>query len=308
MDDPIAVLLKVVSIIAAGAFGMLGLVTEFKSPATRKLTKWGAVSLVGILISTMLGVTVQIRETSQLWKTTLERQKKQAVDTALSLKIASQTNEAVKNLRRLLTPLDEPKYSLTLSAPCTTPELNAMCASVRNSGRPLILGRWTWGDARSRKLWKAHWPKNSQYEAAVDIDFFCNGTNWESAPTWDEVKSKSDMSFILGQTYENNVVVEVDPWRDQVRVMLRGIQPQYSSNSGAVRSLEDLSNCDVVLLPLLELPFTPVSLSVQTGDGRELSVTPTGFSALKTSRFRRLEDGTDLREGIRYLYLARHLP
>ena len=48
-------LLKIVSLLVAGSFGILGLTTEFKDEK-RKITKWGKFALGGILISTLLAV------------------------------------------------------------------------------------------------------------------------------------------------------------------------------------------------------------------------------------------------------------
>jgi hypothetical protein len=58
---------KVISILMTGAFGIVGLLTDFKRKETNeqtgqrdnKITKWGWLSLCGILISTICGVYFQ---------------------------------------------------------------------------------------------------------------------------------------------------------------------------------------------------------------------------------------------------------
>jgi hypothetical protein len=42
---------KAVSVVLTGVFGMLGLLTEFKHPETKQITRWGRVSLAGIILS-----------------------------------------------------------------------------------------------------------------------------------------------------------------------------------------------------------------------------------------------------------------
>ncbi len=41
---------KASSIVLTGAFGILGLLTEFKEKQTGKITRWGYISLGGIVI------------------------------------------------------------------------------------------------------------------------------------------------------------------------------------------------------------------------------------------------------------------
>jgi hypothetical protein len=55
---------KIISIGSTGAFGILGLVTEFKDPITKRLTRWGMVSLSGTVFSTLLGTAAQFKEAS----------------------------------------------------------------------------------------------------------------------------------------------------------------------------------------------------------------------------------------------------
>lgn len=40
---------KALSIVVTGAFGILGLLRDFKDKLTNKITSWGKVSLIGIL-------------------------------------------------------------------------------------------------------------------------------------------------------------------------------------------------------------------------------------------------------------------
>jgi hypothetical protein len=66
---------KLIAIALTGAFGILGLLTEFKTKDTSRITKWGWISFLGIGLSTMGGIAAQLQET----KTTAEESGKQQV-------------------------------------------------------------------------------------------------------------------------------------------------------------------------------------------------------------------------------------
>jgi hypothetical protein len=56
---------KAISIGFTGAFGILGLATEFRNKRTHKINPWGWFSLTGIVLSTVLGIAAQLNETKQ---------------------------------------------------------------------------------------------------------------------------------------------------------------------------------------------------------------------------------------------------
>lgn len=53
---------KAVSIALTGAFGVLGLATDFRNKHTKRITHWGWISLSGILVSTVCGIAAQVIE------------------------------------------------------------------------------------------------------------------------------------------------------------------------------------------------------------------------------------------------------
>src|SRR5262245_11550573 len=55
--------LKVVSIVAAGIFGTLGLLTKYKDGD--RITRWGKIALGGIVFSSMLSLALQLLQTSK---------------------------------------------------------------------------------------------------------------------------------------------------------------------------------------------------------------------------------------------------
>jgi hypothetical protein len=61
--DTLLIALKLTGTLFSGAFGVLGLTTEFRNHKTKKITKWGRVSLWGIVVSTIVAIASQSVET-----------------------------------------------------------------------------------------------------------------------------------------------------------------------------------------------------------------------------------------------------
>jgi hypothetical protein len=104
---------KAVSIVVTGSFGVLGLLKEFKDKETKKITRWGYVSLTGILLSTILGTTAQLIESQSDARKTVEN--------------SSQTLTLLTDVKRLLTPFDEPEISIIFPIPCDEDRFATFC-------------------------------------------------------------------------------------------------------------------------------------------------------------------------------------
>ncbi len=85
---------KASSIVLTGAFGILGLVKDFKDKKTNKVTIWGYISLCGILVSTAFGVIAQLKESSD---TDRAKQATARQDIGASAKDGSDTSKYPKN-------------------------------------------------------------------------------------------------------------------------------------------------------------------------------------------------------------------
>jgi hypothetical protein len=96
---------KASSIFLTGAFGVLGLLTEFKHKETRRITKWGYISLVGICVTTTFGVAAQIIQTST--NSTKALKLAQKADAALE-----KEEIAIQQIQRLQSPLGRPTLEL----------------------------------------------------------------------------------------------------------------------------------------------------------------------------------------------------
>ena len=57
--------LKLVAIVASGFFGVLGLVTDFRNKETGKLSAWGVLALIGVVLSSSVAFAIQYMEAIQ---------------------------------------------------------------------------------------------------------------------------------------------------------------------------------------------------------------------------------------------------
>src|SRR5215831_7690862 len=92
---------KAVSIVVTGFFGVLALLTEFKDKESNRITRWGYVSLIGIVCSAAFGVAAQLKETN-------DQAKQQQATLQQTLTLVKNTQESVVNIRRVLSAIDEP--------------------------------------------------------------------------------------------------------------------------------------------------------------------------------------------------------
>lgn len=111
-------ILKLIGLVLTGAFGILGLLTEFRDDKTKKVTKWGKVALSGIILSTALSLVAQILESAKSVRDAREAEK-QARDQI------SRSNEILNNLNRSLNPLTNVRITYWLKVPLDAPELAA---------------------------------------------------------------------------------------------------------------------------------------------------------------------------------------
>jgi hypothetical protein len=139
---------KTASIAVTGGFAVLGLLTEFKDKETKKITRWGYVSLTGILVSTVLGIAAQVLEIASDAQRSAENSRRAlsiAENTERTLKNTDQTIENLRTIltetmmvtqktdrtlndaERLLTPLDEPSVTIGYAVPCREQRFQAFC-------------------------------------------------------------------------------------------------------------------------------------------------------------------------------------
>jgi hypothetical protein len=224
---------KATSIVFTGAFGILGLLRDFRDRTTNKVTVWGRISLAGILVSTALGVAAQLKETSDQEHTRL-----QTANQALAL--AKNTDKAVKDIQRSLSPLTPPRISIDLVVPCTVPWATAPC---NNPALP----------TKDREILLKAFP----FEFPVYLDLFkdqASADRYESKLSFDSdvrVEGNFDSSssdFVFGPRLKDVWTIPAK----ELKLSASTTKSEITSNSGMIESILDLPGITaIVVVPLL---------------------------------------------------------
>lgn len=110
---------KALSIVLTGAFGILGLLTEYRDKETNKITRWGRIALIGILVSSFGGVVAQILESSDNARKALE--------------LSTKTQITVTNIERLLNPIGSMDFEMKFRVSCAVARYAQSCQSLSGS-------------------------------------------------------------------------------------------------------------------------------------------------------------------------------
>jgi hypothetical protein len=111
----------VTSIALTGAFGILGLLKDFKNKRTHKVTVWGWISLTGIVVSTVFGIAAQMKESS--------------ADAAKSRVAARKADQTLLDTERALSLFEEPKITMLITTQCV--QNLDLCESImKGTGTP----------------------------------------------------------------------------------------------------------------------------------------------------------------------------
>lgn len=108
---------KTISIAVTGAFGILGLLTEFRDKHSRKITRWGWVSLLGIIISAVFGIGAQLKESTD--------------NSAKNLELVTRANQTLDGINRALHPMGDVQFQILYEIPCNDLLFTEFCAYVR---------------------------------------------------------------------------------------------------------------------------------------------------------------------------------
>ncbi len=120
MEDWVSVLLsffKFLSIGLTGAFGAIGLMTEFRNKRTKKITNWGKIVLTGIVASTLISAISQA----------LENEKNREEDQKSDQKTRTQLHE----IQRAVEPLDSISFWYWIDADLTSPLASTYKARIK---------------------------------------------------------------------------------------------------------------------------------------------------------------------------------
>jgi hypothetical protein len=212
---------KAVSIALTGAFGILGLLTDFKNNHTHKITKWGWISLAGIVVSAVFGVAAQLKESNDNAKKALE--------------LAKRTDMALEDMERMLSSLDGAEFTLEFEVPCSTPSFAEFCKAVKQEDYGLL------DDSQSPK-WK-YWLRDFRRGITFEIDVFENPSDADAF--FSDTTAPSDLEFKLPikrgsgtlSAFADQGSVHIDV--SNTAILERGY--------GKIRSARDLRGKDVIV-------------------------------------------------------------
>jgi hypothetical protein len=199
---------KASSILLTGAFGILGLLTEFKEKETKRITKWGRVSLLGIVVTTTLGFVAQL---------------KQSVDDAhKALLLSKKSDETLTSIERALSPLDGSSLTIDFETDCSK-TLAGLCKQVE------VYTRTRQTASKLADVLKRH--GGLHYSAAV----FAKREDVEAERT------PAGMSpNLVFNGFDSDVSVDYSQFGNSLQTLMQDHNPQFLVNDGTIRSIRDL--------------------------------------------------------------------
>lgn len=204
---------KTSSIVLTGAFGVLGLLTEFKDK-NRKITKWGRVSLLGIVITTFFGVAAQI---------------KQSADDAHKARILAQkSEETLTSMDRALSPIDGSSVTIDFETECTSKELASLCKQVQIYERT---HRFPW---RLEDVLK----KRSALHYSLAV--FAKREDVEALRAPTGITPHMVIVNRVNDPVGPDISVDYSPFGDTLQTLTEDEHPQLIVNDGTARSIHDL--------------------------------------------------------------------
>ena len=231
---------KAASIVLTGAFGILGLVKDFKDTKTGRVSKWGYVSLVGILLSTGFGVAAQLKESSD--------------DAAKSLKL-------LKGIDRELSSITTASIEIAFKVPCSQDRFVAFCRELHQE---LAAGK-NWDVIPSSRWKRPLFPKYYMVRVGflpknvAPVDYkqfnFPQNTILEVSAVAPPMKDASLSAWV---------------YRDgQIEIFLDNPSMRVDSNDGTLTSLVDLHGTKIFvgLGPLFDdLSITRFIIKIKDGE------------------------------------------
>jgi hypothetical protein len=115
--DILLITLKLLGTVFSGVFGILGLATDYRNRRTKAVTKWGRLSLLGIVVSTIVAFASQAIETVRDRITANEAKAKLSQQLSLADKTLAEVERSILPLRNLTinysveVPIDNPEFA-----------------------------------------------------------------------------------------------------------------------------------------------------------------------------------------------------
>jgi hypothetical protein len=215
---------KAISIGLTGIFGILGLLTNFRDEHTKKVTKWGYISLYGIVISSVFGVLAQLKESSD--------------DSAQALAIAKNSELTLNEIKRGLYLLEDPHVGITFDVPCSESRFKSFCKDIlrRDTYVPLDENKWV------------DWP--GEPKLTLDVGFFLNRNDAEAeSKSYFGILGKGNLEWIVegSEAKGADTLYAEHAIDDRVLVEVETAHPSIIHNDRNLTSLLDFPGKTVVI-------------------------------------------------------------
>jgi hypothetical protein len=302
---------KAAAILLTGFFGILGLVSEFKEQSTKKITKWGKLALVGILVSTGFGIYSQMLETAG-------QNEKRAEDARQALRLLESNQKTLDAIERSLSLLDEPAVWAVFSVSCEgdvrqpkgmsaeerraqTDKICRFCKAIEPFNKKNPFGGWpeeVW------KLWPGAGPQGlgfsllvsrQQQAKALEDEIDAGGAlvpflgTPKAADWFMYFVTERSPSSVSGTSVKLDRYSSIWGYNETPRVApVADMKPSTNINNGKLQSLMDLDDTYLYIAVDGTSYFRPNFIKLTFRNGRHLSFDASAFELLgdKTQYFR----------------------
>jgi hypothetical protein len=263
---------KAVSIVLTGLFGILGLLTNFKDKQTGKITNWGWVSLAGIVVSSVCGVTAQLKESSD--------------NAAKALAIAQSSNATLTNIQRSLSSLNGAQYSLMFDVACADRRYANFCKLISHGDEDL--DNFEVGSESYKSLERKQWSlfPGGRLRMQLELDFFIDPKKADVfVKSYDysgaqDLKGNLSMRLFVSNygagDFRFKNILGAYPLMGDTVLIIPGTQPPHHQvrDDGKITSLSDLKGVTVVITEhsgmLDDLSLAHFTITLNDGQSRKV--------------------------------------
>lgn len=278
---------KVLSTLFAGAFGVLGLLTKYKHDDGR-ITKWGAISLAGILVSTLMGVVAQVKEESN-------RKGEREESARQMLQVITQTQRSVYGLERALQPIEAPALSVAFNIDCRSAHFMNLCAAASTYFKHRRYLMWRDSDASATlepfwdSIWK-EWPVLKPDPPRLRVELIIMKENRE----FERYRPDWRLQYIAPPLREATMStpsmdVENAPYNGFLPLRAHMLSPIHNENYGFMKSIIDLDRASIFVsmtpddyghdIEGLRPAFVPTRIALRFSNGRQIDVGGKSFQS-----------------------------
>src|ERR1700735_305816 len=251
---------KAISIAFTGGFGILGLLKDFKNKRTHKITRWGWISLVGVIVSSVCGIAAQLKESAH--------------DSAKALALAEKADKTLNEIERGLYPLEEPRAILEFRVPCEEQKYKTFCADVNKQGVAINARHWV------------AWPEPKNGQLGMEMDFFVDRPKSEEAPGAYTFNGNLALTVAASYTSDDKSLIAIPDHSGGVILLLANNEANVAKNDGPLKSLLDLYGVTLVLSSITrDLDGLRLqNFNLRTKSGQMISGESAGFTEKQTAR------------------------